>query len=236
MHRIPELLGKGLYSPREAARLVGISTSRVRRWLKGYRFRYTTRLGKKLGVSRSVITSDLPRVRKQLALSFLELVEIYVVSKFLQRGVSMKTVRKAYDRAAQKLGVSHPFALKKFKTDGKRIFLELGEDTNNRNLLLEFSRAQFAFPQIMADYLEQVEFDPKTQLARQWWPLGRNRRILIDPGVAFGSPVIAGTRIPVISVSNAIKAGETKRSASEWFDIPLADVKAAMAFQARYAA
>jgi uncharacterized protein (DUF433 family) len=222
-----ELLGVGLYSMSEASRLTGVSPQRVRRWIAGYQFRYKTVSGSKTGSSRPLIHSTIPRVGNSIALSFLELVEIRIVGAFLERGVSLQTIRRAHRRAGEKLETPHPFACRKFKTDGKRI---LGEGKEFGGLLV-LSNGSYAFPEILNQYLSEITFDRNTELAREWWPLGRQGGILIDPRVAFGAPVIAGTRIPVETVLDVMRSGETRESACYWFSLSLEQVDAAIEFE-----
>jgi len=227
---IPELLGGGIYSPSEVSRLVGLTPSRIRRWIQGYRFTYETKEGRRRSASGPVVQSDLPRVKNLLALSFLELIEVYVVGAFLQRGVRMSTVRLASRRGMEKFGTPHPFANRRFKTDGRWIFVELEEEATQEKLLLELSRLQYAMPEILNEYLDAIEFDAGTDLAVQWWPQGREAPIVLDPRVAFGSPVIAGTRIPVQTISDAFRAGETVESLGYWYNLTGEEVQAAINF------
>ncbi|MCK4626382.1 MAG: DUF433 domain-containing protein [Phycisphaerae bacterium] len=225
-----ELLGKGLYNPSEAARLVGLTPSRVRRWIQGYQFDYPTMHGRRKGASVPLICSDIPTIHHRRAVSFTELIEILMVSAFLKRGVSMRTIRKAARLAAKKLDSPHPFAFKKFRTDGRHIFLELLRESDEYKELLELSSGQYALPEILIQYLEQVEFDDVTLLASQWWPLGKKQPIVIDPSVAFGAPTIAGTRLRVSTVLDALRTGESKKAISDWYEIPPRDVMAAIEF------
>ena len=228
--KMPSLLGRGLYSPSEAARLVGITLSRAWRWIQGYNYRYSTTAGKKRGHSNPIIHSDVPRFRDQAALSFLELIELLVVRVFLDRGVSMRTIRLAARRASELLDVPHPFATQVFKTGGKRIFLDMEGDNTSKKQLLEISRMQYAFPEILDNYLEKVEFDLNTSFANRWWPLGKDKPIVLDPDVVFGLPTIAGTRIPVTVVCDALRAGETRKGICFWYDLSREQVKYAIEF------
>ena len=230
MARLPELLGKGLYTIPETARLVGLHSSRVRRWADGYSFVYSTRYGERRTQSAPVVSQDIPRIRRKRALSFLELVEIRMVSAFLKHGVKLGTIRKAAIRARQKLQTDHPFAYKRFKTDGRGIFLELAEESEEYLSLLELASGQYVLPVILNDYLKQVEFDRCTNMAIQWWPLGKSKPIVIDPGVAFGAPVIAGTRLRVSAILAALRIGESRRAVGDWYGVTRAQVAAAVTF------
>jgi uncharacterized protein (DUF433 family) len=228
-----ELLGKGLYSPPEVARLVGISASRVRRWVRGYGFVYSTIAGRRRGTSPPVVSAELPRIDRYRAVSFLELVEVLVVRALLDRGVSLRNVRRAHRRAAGKLDTLHPFAFEKFKTDGRGIFLELARESDDYRPLLEMASGQYALPKALNRYLHQIDFGMDTLMATRWWPLGRSRPVVLDPAIAFGTPVIAGTRVPVQSVLDALRAGETKNSVCKWFGVRSRDVSAAVSFGRR---
>ncbi|MCE5279269.1 MAG: DUF433 domain-containing protein [Planctomycetaceae bacterium] len=225
---IPELLGKGLYTPSEAARLTRLGPSTVRRWIAGYSFRYATSMGPKRGYSGSLIHSDIPRIDRHMALSFLELIETYIAGAFLRTGVSLHTVRLAHRHAVEKLQMPHPFAMEQFKTDGKGIFLELEGEAPGSKALLELSRVQYAFPEILAEYLELIDFDRETELACQWWPLGKKLPVVINPAIAFGSPVIAGTRVTVQAILDALDADETEESVAKWFSITRREVDTAI--------
>lgn len=167
-----------------------------------------------------------------MGVSFLELVEIRVVSAFLQRNISMATIRRAGKRASEKLLTPHPFAYQKFKTDGKRILAE-GKEFGG---LLELSHGEYAFPEILNEYLDEIVFDRDTELAKEWWPGGRGDLVVINPHIALGAPVIAGTRVPVTTVIDALEAGETAESLGYWYSLSLRQVRAAIDFSAKRSA
>lgn len=225
-------MGLGLYTPPEAARLVGLSTSTMRRWLRGYRYRYRTKRGRREGSSQPVIEGEVPSLGRLTAVSFLELMEAYIVRQFLDQGVRLSTVRLAGLRGREKFGTEHPFAHRRFKTDGEGIFIELSGATaqGKRKLLLELSKLQYAMPEVLDAYLSRIEFDPDTELAARWWPMGKDTPVVLDPHVAFGAPVVQGTRVPAQVLAEAARAGETVESLCYWYDLGPEEVEAALAF------
>ncbi len=227
-NRLPELLGKGLYTPPQVARFVELSPSTVRRWLQGYQFRYATRGGRRRGASGPVIRGGVPVLRNRRAVTFVELVEVLVVAAFLKEGLRLGTLRRVARRAAEKLGSAHPFAYERFKTDGKDVYLEVLEEASPDVSLLGLAGGQYAFHPILDPYLRQLDFDTETLMAIRWWPLGKRKPVVLDPEIAFGSPVIAGTRLPVRVVLDALHAGETKRSVCEWHGIRPRELDAAV--------
>ena len=89
-------LGVGYYSRAEAARLLSMTPSRVRRWVSGYTY-WLVRSDddRERRAQGPVVKTDLPLVDQAMALSFVELMELRVVKAFLERGISLQRVRKA---------------------------------------------------------------------------------------------------------------------------------------------
>ena len=57
-----------------------------------------------------------------------------------------------------------------------------------------------------------------------------SERIVIDPGICHGKPVIRGTRTPVTVVLDAIAAGDEFKQICEDYDVTLDDIRACVAF------
>src|SRR5207247_5317339 len=130
----------------EAARLTRVSTGRIRRWLRGYR--YISR--KKAYVSPPLWHGQLKPIKSALALGFLDLIEVKFVDAFVQAGVSWDMIHKARDKAADSFrGESHPFCTRKFATNGRKIFVELHEEHGEPSLI-EVERSQTRFEDILS--------------------------------------------------------------------------------------
>ena len=54
--------------------------------------------------------------------------------------------------------------------------------------------------------------------------------IVVDPAVAFGKPVIAGTRVSVETVTELLAAGETVEAIVREYDITPQDVRDCLAY------
>ncbi|MCS6910175.1 MAG: DUF433 domain-containing protein [Anaerolineales bacterium] len=57
-------------------------------------------------------------------------------------------------------------------------------------------------------------------------------RIVVDPRVRFGKPVIRGTRVPVHVLLAKLAGGMSPESVAEEYGVQLADVQAALAYAA----
>ncbi len=60
--------------------------------------------------------------------------------------------------------------------------------------------------------------------------------ITMDPGVRFGKPCVAGTRVDVATVVGAIGAGDTIEAVQEAYDLSRDQVLAAVRYAAHVAA
>jgi uncharacterized protein (DUF433 family) len=220
-----KLLGVGIYSVPEAARLTGVRGARIRRWLEGYRYGYR-------GEKRArppVWKRDIPD-GGMVALSFLDLMEARIVNEFLNRGVSLGTIRAVCQKAEEELGMRHPFVTRQFKSSGRQVFRTVGED-----MVYEFLRNQRHFEEVINPFLEGVDFSGEGYPER-WWPLGDSRTVVLDPKRSFGKPIVADYGVLTTTLADAVKAEGSEERVALWYEVPLAAVRDAVEFEGRPAA
>src|ERR1700738_1282000 len=111
-------IGVGLYTVPQARRLTGVPGARIRRWLRGYEHGGRDERRR----SHPVWHVQLEPADGQLALGFLDLMEVRFVDAFLKAGLSLAKIRRAAHLAKDLVGCDHPFSTQKFRTAGKRIF------------------------------------------------------------------------------------------------------------------
>ncbi|MBI3852797.1 MAG: hypothetical protein HY298_21290 [Verrucomicrobia bacterium] len=220
----------GIYTVRDAARLTDVSTGRIRRWLRGYRYRSR----KKAYASPPVWQGQWEPIDHSLALGFLDLIEIRFVDAFLKAGVSWATLRQARERAEEMFKVSHPFCTNRFVTDGREIFVELHRETGEPSLI-EIVQRQAVFAQIIKPFLKELEFADGTGLVR-WWPLGEKRLVVLDPTRNFGRPIVARHGVPTEVLGNAAKATGSITEAARWYEVSEREIQDAVEFEQRLAA
>ena len=194
-----DLQSSVVYTIAEAARLSGLSRSRVRRWALGYSFRR----GEEIRSSPPVIHSPDHPNDGAVGLGFLDLIEIRYVKAFVEAGVSWRVLRAAHEKAAAMLSVDHPFATKKFFTDGHTILTRIDEPA-----LLDLMGNQLVFNKIVGRYLagsQGLDFDGGS-IAVRWWPMGKKRSIVIDPRRSFGQPIVSTEGVPTAVLSRAYMA------------------------------
>lgn len=223
------LLGRGVYSVGESARLTGVSAARIRRWLRGYEFPTLTGRGK----SEPVWLGGLKTISGVVALDFRDLLEIRYVDAFLKRGVSWRTLRAASQRATERFGDSRPFSTGRFKTDGRAVFAEI-VDTHREPTVVDIVRQQHCFDSIVRPFLTSVDFDREEPL--RWWPLGKREPVVIDPARSFGKPIEAERGVPTEILARGVLAGQSMEEVARWYEVSARAVRSAVEFESRSAA
>ena len=166
--------------------------------------------------------------------SFLDLIDLLFVKRFVDHGLSLQLVRKALDEAAEHLRTAH-FAREIFFTDGRRIFLQMrGKAPNIMHLM---SGGQWAIASTITDLSEKIDFHEVTGYAARWYPNGKAGLVVIDPQVSFGRPSIVGRGTATANIYDLYRGeqGEVDR-VSKWMGIPKREVKAAVGFELQLAA
>ena len=215
------------YTIAEAGRIVGLSPGRVRRWLQGYSFHFD----KKVVEMGPVVT----RLSKSKYASFLDLMDLLFVKRFVQEGLSLQKIRAALSEA-QSIVDGHHFAQRSFMTDGQNIYLRV-KSSKSENLLQLFSGGQWVIEEFIIHLAKQIDFDQSTGFAERWYPSGRHGRIVLDPKFSFGAPTIIGKGVRTANIYDLfIGENENVEATADWLDLTKEDVKAAVAYEQSIAA
>lgn len=223
------LIGTGIYTIPEAARLTQIEPQRIRRWLRGYHYRSVGQLRE----SRPVVPPELPALNGVLALSFLDLQEVRFVDAFLSRGVSWKTLRIASERARELLQQSHPFSSGRFLTDGRNILLETAT-TGRDSAFLDVVRNQLELRRIVQQFISRLDF--AEDQAIRWWPMGKRKPVVLDPLRSFGQPIVSKEGVPTAVLARAVRVERSIDAVAHWFEVSKRSVKHASEFESSLAA
>lgn len=201
-----------IYSTVEAAHYLRIPHNTIRSWVYGRDYETAS------GAQRA-----RPLVRPADAagmLSFVNILELHILGAIRrEHRVDMKRVRAALEFLQNKFGCEHPLVDEAMETDGKSLFV------NKYGRLINASQeGQGAMVEILEAHLRRIERD-ETGLAIRLFPFTRRgtdspRVISIDPLVAFGRPVIVGSRVTTADVADRFKAGESPAEIAADYDRP----------------
>lgn len=212
------ILGKGIYSASEAARLSGVPVQRIYSW-----FSYKNRS------EQPIINGDYYGVSEHRCLSFLDLIDTLIVGKLRDKGVSLQHLRKIHAVLIDELNTPHPFCKRELLTDGRKVFLGLSNERDGN--LREILTGQHAFPKILKPLLQCVEYDLDSLFARRW---NIEKGVIVDPNIQYGKPVVASDGIPTAVLASAYYANcKNVRDVAEWYAISQKSVQIAVKFEHR---
>jgi len=223
MNVLSDLIGVGIYTIPEAARLTEVPQSRVRGWVQAYH--------QGAGKPERQIR-QLPNVDGKTALSFHEVIEVRFIRHFLRAGVSWKNIRRASEEC-ELVGLAGQRP--RFSTDGVAVFadtLAKGGDRSARDLV--------AHRYVMLKLLEQSvrsQFDLEgDDLIRAWRPRLETPLVLLDPRRSFGRPIVE-PGVPTDTLAQSLRAegGDVDRVAA-MFCVPDEAVRQAATFELTIAA
>jgi uncharacterized protein (DUF433 family) len=223
------LFGRGLYSVGEAARIARVPGASIRRWLLGYSYR---RGGETIR-RPAVWHGDLRSLGGRVQVSFHDMLEARIVGAFRRHGVSWAAIREAARRAVELFGSNHPFTLKRFRTDGRRIFADIEESRDIK--VLDINRSHFVFEEVVTPSLfEGIELE--ADRAIRWVHPHGDGLVVVDPARSFGRPILRESGVPTDVIAASVAAENSEDSTAAIFGIPPRHVHAAVEFEQRLAA
>ncbi len=223
------LLGVGLYTLPETARLLHVSGQKLRRWADGYPFVSSGERRR----AEPIIRRDLNALGGEPILTFNDLLELNMIKLFREASVSLQTIRAAAEAATKLYHTSHPFAIKQFETDGKRIFAALqeqGVEGVARPVLIQDLRmGQMVMDSLARPFFRKIEYRELQPL--RYWPNGTDGYIVLDPERSFGKPIAARSGVPTAALYEMARGGETVQSIADWYRVDCEAVEEAISYE-----
>jgi len=175
--------------------------------------------------------------RRPLLLSFKNLVELYVLESLREfHDVGMLRIRKSVEELRIEKPSKFPLADYQLATRNRKIYLE-GERDELINLT---AGGQHAFKAIMDPFLKRVERNaqgiaerlfPFTSREHQQNPDRAPRVVVIDPRVAFGMPVLVGSRISTAFLMSRRKGGASVSKLARDYDRSETEIEEAISLE-----
>ena len=208
----------GIYTPQDVAKYIAVTTPpdvglpedgrAIARWVR-------TGAGLK-GASTRYAFVD-----------FEGLISMRMVAALRAAKISWPVIRKAEQWLKDHTGAERPFASAALWQGGGDIFSEL-----DAQLVAPSRAGQRAFD-ILCDYVIPVAnlaFDHEGGAPLWWEPI---EHVRLNPKIQFGSPCIAGTRVPTSAVYGSVIAGDSKESMPDDYGITMEQVEAALDWESR---
>lgn len=216
-----------LFTPADAERIVGAPASTTRRWLEGYAYEHKGKQrtkGPRLGPSAT-------RIDGVLLMSFLDLVEVRMARVLRRQRVSWPHIDLAAAFFRDAWHNQHPFALQRFRSDGRAVFVELGRGIGDSSLL-QLGTDQFVFDALIEQSLFDILDFREDGMPWRLWPRGRDAGVVVDPARSFGRPILDEQGVPVRVIAAAYAANDNQIDrVARWFDLPVEAVEAAIRYE-----
>jgi len=224
-------LGKGIYTLTTASKILGLSPHKMRRWVKGYTYVKNMEYYSK----KPLFEPEFEYNPDDAIISFLDLIELLFIANFIKRGISIQKIRKATIVASELLNTSHPFAIRKMYTDGKSIFAQIAQKENISSLLDLINR-QYQLEKIVEPSLyECIDFD-NLDLAKKWWPMGRNNDIVLDPSRNLGQPIVNKYNVKTELIYELYKNNHSINEISKWYELDKNSIEMAINYEEKLVA
>lgn len=210
------ILGQGVYTPREAARLVGTTSQQVLRWTRG------------TGPNEPLWNAHYQFLDDEVTeISFLDLIEVRVVNALRRENISLQAIRFAMEFAKDKYGIARPLASQCFKTDGDEILME-AIDGKDLVSLARKRPGQKVFKEIIFQSLNDLEYE--NEIAARWRPKGFSE-IIIDPKRQFGDPISDKFGLSTSTIFYEFQHFRDLNYLSRIYEVPIGVLKSCIAFE-----
>lgn len=196
------LIDAPAYTLREATRLTGISFGALHAWTHG--------------------SSPIIRLTGD-HWSFTNIVEAHTLRALRKtQRVRIDAVRKTVRYVERKLATARPLASRAFRSAGVELFVD-----RFGTLINATKEGQLAMREVFDEHIKQVEYGHDGRACCLYLDADR-RFIVIDPAVAFGRPVIKGTRVSLEIIAARFQGGEEPADIAADYEIPEAQVNQAI--------
>lgn len=160
-------------------------------------------------------------------IDFEDLVSMRVIAALRAAGVTWPAIREAEEWLRDHTGALKPFATATLWHGAGDVYSEWAD-----RLIAASRQGQAAFEMLRA-YIIPVHglvFDDETERAKWWQP---QEEIRLNPKIQFGSPCIAGTRVPTSAVYGSVAGGDSVESMPDDYGITMKQVEAALDWESR---
>ncbi|MBN8185148.1 hypothetical protein JF540_00400 [Salipiger thiooxidans] len=210
------ILGKGIYSPRQAARLIGGQPQEVLRWTRGS------------GAREPLWHAYYQDLDDTTELNFSDLIELRVVKAFRKAGISLQAIRFAIEFATERFGLERPLSTLQFKTDGREILVDALERDDCLISLSKKHPGQAVFSEIVQQSLSDLEYEAGQAI--RWRPTG-SKYVVLDPRRQFGTPLLEEYGISTETLSREAREHGSVSYISKIYDIPVRYVNDAIRYE-----
>lgn len=209
-----DLVGLGVYTLQEAALYSRLSSQKLSRWVFGSR--------------RHSPVIDSPLIDKRLV-SFYDLVQAMAVNRAREHHISLSKIREAIERAQTEYGVALPLAHRH----------QMGLFDNELHITLPDKRIiqltggghdQIMMNEIVEPFMDYLSFSGEGLVIRYTPFEAHGRKIVLDPQVQFGQPLVGVTGCRADTLAHAYFVERSLRFVAHVYNVSAKDVQTAVEY------
>ncbi|HUS87506.1 MAG TPA: DUF433 domain-containing protein [Bacteroidales bacterium] len=208
-------IGEGIYTAADISRIFKIPYPKAKYWFKYY---VKNRLFDTIGYRYFFPVKDT------FAINFLSLIEMYVFYKFKERKIKTHRIIEAHTNLSKYLCTPYPFASEELYTYGDKIFFGQSDSLKEASDI-----NQTLIPEYISPFVKKIHYDDK-RLASKFYPLGKDRSVVINPENQFGQPIIDGTNILTATLYDYYLGNDSIETIAKLFDLRIENVLDAIEF------
>ncbi len=218
-------VARPLLTLRETAAHLGIPRSTVQWWTRP-------------PDARAPLITAFPRRGRQATVPFVGVAEAFVLSAFRRAGVPLQRIRPAVEIVSSTIGVEHALASRRLYTDGAEVLYDFAANRSDEDLLelVVMRTRQRQFSEVVKDYLERIEYGDDGWASSLQLPIYSRARVIVDPEVAFGLPLLVHGGARVEDLVDRFQAGDSVADLVEDFGVPAEEVEDVIRVATRAAA
>ncbi|HZJ29612.1 MAG TPA: DUF433 domain-containing protein, partial [Solirubrobacterales bacterium] len=208
LHASDLRVAKALFTLREASACLGVPTSNIQRWARP-------------ADSRKPLITTFPRHGNQATVPFIGFAEAFVLASFRRAGVPLQRIRPAVEKLASEIGVEHALASESLFTDGAEVIYDYAEKHGDEEWNLVVVRTQQRqFTDVVKDYLTRIKYGGDGWADSVQLPAYRHAKVVVDPEVAFGMPLVVHGGARVEDLVDRFLAGDSVAAIAADFGVP----------------
>jgi uncharacterized protein (DUF433 family) len=224
-------LGVGLYTLSEAARILRKPAATLRRWAGAGH----PNAEERDSLSIPLVRREDPELVAQGLLTFSELIALLLIRRLRQAEVALAAIRSMAAQASEALQTSQPFASGRLYTERSPLLASNRDKdgASSSSAVLESQRQ--AIESVLTSLASQLDCAEDGTICG-YWPLGKGRRVVLDPARAFGQPIDSVSGVPTRALAGMSSAGEPIEKVARWYRVDPEAVRDAVLFEQSLAA
>lgn len=164
---------------------------------------------------------------REATVPFIGFAEAFVLSSFRRAGVPQQRIRPAVEVLEREIGVDHALASKRLYTDGAQILFDYANTRGEREAtdLIAAHTQQGQFSGLVKDYLKRIHYGGDGWADSVQLPTYGRAKVVVDPKVAFGLPLVVHGGARVEDLVDRFQAGDSVANIAADLNVPPDEVE-----------